>query len=67
MVALVVRLLIGPTAMRDIVAITVIHKYLLRLPEDLWRKIVECAHQNNRSANAEIIHRLRRSVDGYQR
>lgn len=43
------------------------HKLLLRLPLSLWGLLRECARENHRSVNAEIVYRLRRSVEGYQR
>jgi predicted HicB family RNase H-like nuclease len=39
----------------------------LRLPRDLRQQVVEAAHANSHSINAEIIHRLRRSFEGYRR
>lgn len=43
------------------------HKFLLRLPASLWLAIVEQAKENGRSANQEIVYRLRQSLEGYRR
>jgi hypothetical protein len=39
----------------------------LRPPADLWALLRQAAKENERSINAEIIWRLRRSFDGYRR
>ena len=39
----------------------------LRLPDDLKEALREAAKENQRSLNAEIIWRLRQSIDGYRR
>lgn len=41
-------------------------KFNLRLPEELRRRLDECANENNRSLNQEIINRLRRSLEGWK-
>jgi hypothetical protein len=41
-------------------------KFNLRLPADLMATLRRCAADNGRSINAEIIWRLRRSLDGYR-
>lgn len=38
----------------------------LRLPADLRAALERCARENERSLNAEIVWRLRRSVEGYR-
>lgn len=43
------------------------HKYLARLPTDLWLMLCEAKQQSGRSVNAEIIWRLRRSFESYRR
>jgi predicted HicB family RNase H-like nuclease len=40
---------------------------MVRLPSDLHAKVKACAKENDRSLNAEIIQRLRRSFEGYRR
>ena len=35
----------------------------LRMPEQLRRKLAEAAHENFRSLNSEILHRLRTSLE----
>lgn len=39
----------------------------LRVPPTLKQRLAEAAQENGRSLNAEIVHRLRVSVDGYRR
>ena len=39
-------------------------KLTLRLPPELHRRLKSVAVDNGRSLNAEIVQRLRRSVDG---
>lgn len=38
----------------------------LRLPDDLAAWLERCARENDRSVNAEIVSRLRRSRDAYK-
>lgn len=42
-------------------------KRTVRLPPELAARLRECAAQNSRSENAEIVHRLRASLEGYRR
>jgi predicted HicB family RNase H-like nuclease len=42
-------------------------KRTVRLPRALAVKLEECAEQNGCSVNAEIVRRLRASVEGYSR
>lgn len=35
-----------------------VHKYLLRVPEDLWAELSRAASLNRRSVNSEILMRL---------
>jgi predicted HicB family RNase H-like nuclease len=42
-------------------------KRTVRLPPALAVKLEECAAQNGRSVNAEIVQRLRASLEGYRR
>jgi hypothetical protein len=39
-------------------------KLTLRIPTDLHRRLTRAAVANGRSLNAEIVQRLRRSLDG---
>ena len=41
-----------------------VQKFVLRLPEDLHRRIGEAAHRYRRSMNAEIVARLDQSLRG---
>jgi len=41
--------------------------FLLRLPPSLHATLKGQAAENQRSLNAEIVHRLRLSVEGYRR
>jgi len=43
------------------------HRFLLRIPEDLWRDIQAQAAKNGRSVNSEIVWRLRKAIQGYSR
>jgi hypothetical protein len=38
----------------------------LRLPPDVRKELERCARENERSLNAEIVYRLRRSLDGWR-
>lgn len=40
------------------------HRFLLRLPPDLHRRILEASTRYRRSLNAEIIARLEHTLDG---
>ena len=39
----------------------------VRLPADVRRELDKAAKENERSVNAEIVYRLRRSLDGWTR
>ena len=41
------------------------HKFLLRLPDEVWTQLRKCAKENERSVNGEIVWRLRRSFTAY--
>jgi hypothetical protein len=41
-------------------------KFNLRLPVELYNRLKETAKENGRSTNAEIVHRLRLSLDGWR-
>lgn len=42
-------------------------KRTVRLTPELAARLRECAAQNGRSENAEIVYRLRASLEGYRR
>lgn len=37
--------------------------YPLRMPDEMREQLKECAHNNRRSLNAEIVARLEKSID----
>jgi Arc-like DNA binding domain len=39
------------------------YRFLLRMPEELRRRVVDAAHDADRSINAEIVHRLTESFE----
>jgi hypothetical protein len=41
-------------------------KHTLRLPRPLTIRLKESAKENNRSLNAEIVHRLKVSLEGWR-
>jgi len=45
---------------------TLLPAFNLRLPAELRAALERCAQENQRSLNAEIIWRLRRSIDLYR-
>jgi predicted HicB family RNase H-like nuclease len=53
----------GPAERRSVSVIAL----MLRLPPDLHANLKDCAKENERSLNSEIIHRLRRSLEVYRR
>ena len=42
-------------------------KFSLRLDDSLYERLRQAAKDNHRSINAEVVYRLLRSLDGYQR
>lgn len=40
-----------------------VYRFLLRLPEPLRERLVHAAERSGRSLNAELVHRLERSLD----
>lgn len=48
-------------------AVKLLPAFNLRLPADLRAQLDEAAKENDRSLNAEIVRRLRKSFEGYRR
>jgi hypothetical protein len=40
-----------------------VYRFLLRLPQPLRERLVQAAERSGRSLNAELVHRLERSLD----
>jgi len=46
---------------------TATYRFLLRMPEELRARLAASAAQSRRSLNAEVVHRLARSLDAEPR
>jgi len=44
-----------------------IHKFLVRIPDELWRLLVQQAAAEERSVNQQVVWVLRRELEGYTR
>jgi hypothetical protein len=44
----------------------IVYRFLLRLPTTLSERLKDAAKENGRSLNAEIVHRLKVSLEGWR-